>query len=398
MKKIKYILMFLLAFSAFSCEEETIRGQFPVDGIAPQVVSNVEVKNIKGGTILTYKVPTDLDLLYIEAEYEVNNGKRRLKKVSSFVNNMELRGFAKATQAQVKLTSVDKSKNRSESVTVDISPEDSPIFEIKESIQLETSFGGFKIAWENPLQEQIAVRTLAKSEDGKFLPTADAFFGNDAKVNTAVRGQKGVETEFAIFVEDIYENQSDTLFYTTTPLREDFLDASIWKEMTLCSDFRYSQYNKGWSTVLDGKKTDDLIYYLERNGTDEPISFTFDLGVEVQLSRFKYWARPRFPYDLHHARFFEVWGTNDADVAVGDPCSFDGWTLLMNGESVKPSGLDYGSVTEQDVQAAHEGEEFEFPVDGVPSVRYLRYRCLETWSKSNKLNVEELDIWGEIKE
>ena len=106
--------------------------------------------------------------------------------------------------------------------------------------------------------------------------------------------------------------------------------------------------------------------------------FSFDMGVESKLSRFRLWTRLQYMYRLHHLRTFTVYGTNDAAVTK-DPDNWEGWIKLMDCESFRPSGqIIGGEPNAEEKEHMLAGEEWEFPVD-VPKVRYLKFQVHTTW-------------------
>ena len=68
----KYAILFilLLGIVATACKDEMFTGQTPVDGVAPLQIKNPEVINVEGGALITYDLPDEEDLLYVEAKYK----------------------------------------------------------------------------------------------------------------------------------------------------------------------------------------------------------------------------------------------------------------------------------------------------------------------------------------
>ncbi|HMG11207.1 MAG TPA: DUF5000 domain-containing lipoprotein, partial [Mucilaginibacter sp.] len=60
--------------------------------------------------------------------------------------------------------------------------------------------------------------------------------------------------------------------------------------------------------------------------------------------------------------------------------------------SVKPSGLPVGQNSQADADFAAAGEPFTFPT-GVPAVRYIRFKVLETWGEANYFHILELSMF-----
>lgn len=405
MKVTRYILniftstlfFFLLCVVFSSCKEEGI-GQYPVDNIPPGKVSNPIVTNLKGRATINYDLPLDKDLLYVKAVYTLPNGQKKETLASAFVNELTIGGFAKSAKATVELIAVDRSQNESEPVSVEIEPLDSPIFDIQESLYVIASFGGIKLNWDNPDNEEVLVGVVSRNEEGSFMPVEN-FYSSVAKADVAVRGMESVETDFGIYVRDIYNNFTDTLYLTLTPWEESELEKDLWRAMPNCNSLvEVSSWGTLSMTVLwDNIFITQGIYYLNKR-TPEPVFFTVDLGVSTKLSRFKFWGRNTFYFNLHHPKEFEIWGTNDPAVANGDACSWDGWELLLSSTSEKPSGpapVSHDNLTTEDLALAHAGEEYEFPLEA-PHVRYIRFRTLRTWTNSNNSFLAELSFWGQV--
>jgi len=396
----KYIISIaFLIFFVYSCTEEPI-GQYPVDDISPQMISNPVVSNFKGGATIKYDLPGDKDLLCIKAIYTLPTGEKKEKLASAYINELTIEGFAKAAKTTVSLIAVDKSKNESDPVYIDIEPLDSPIFDIYNSLSVIASFGGLKLTWENPEKKDIVIGVIAKNEEGTYVQVEN-FYTSVSDGTGAVRGLESKETEFGVYIRDIYNNYTDTLFSLLTPWEESELDKGLWKGMPLCSAYTLSQYGGAISVLWNGVTVADGYgcYYINRTSSD-PIFFTIDLGVSAKFSRFKFWGRNEWYFNLHHPKEFEVWGTNDPNVANGGACSWDGWELLLSGKSTKPSGDDatsFANLTSEDLALAYTGEEFEFPLE-VPAVRYIRFRTLRTWTDSNSSFISELTFWGQINE
>jgi hypothetical protein len=150
-----------------------------------------------------------------------------------------------------------------------------------------------------------------------------------------------------------------------------------------------------WDGLILG--SDYQIYYVTTtNYLTQPIFFSFDLGVTVELSRFRMWGRALWVFNLHHPKELEIWGCNDPNVANGDPCSWDGWELLLSCTSTKPSGetvLPNASLTPEDVQLTKDGEEFVFP--DKPIARYIRVKVVRSWTNSQMMHIGELTFWGD---
>ena len=72
--------------------------------------------------------------------------------------------------------------------------------------------------------------------------------------------------------------------------------------------------------------------------------------------------------------------------------SDEGWTMLGEFQSVKPSGLPVGTLTDADIAYARAGESYDIPEVGV--FRYLRIKVLESWGGEQAVHFMELEFFG----
>ncbi len=401
MKKYQtYICLFLVTILLNNCKEETI-GQYPIDSTPPKPVSKVVVENIPGGANLSYILPDEDDLLYVQAEYPLPNGDVGITKTSVFSNHMLIKGFGKSTKSIIKLISIDRSRNQSSPLNVEIEPLDSPIYGILDSMDITVSFGGFKLSWFNYLKEDIVVGVLKKNETTQQFEYIDNFYSSEALAINAVRGLDSTLSTFGIFVRDTYNNNTDTLIADLKPFYEQQIPKEGFIPLRLSSWYKLHSFGGGMDKMWDGvTNVSNNIYYIQ-NGNEIMPFFTFDMGVKAKLSRFKMWQRVDFLFALHNPKLFEWYGTNDASIAA-DSETLDwqnnpAWIKIMDGESKKPSGLPAGAaLTSEDDVYGRAGEEFEFPLDA-PAVRYLRFKEIQTWSGSSGCCIGELTFWGQIE-
>ncbi len=408
MKKYQLYIYLFLAFSFLNnCKEDSL-SQYSNDSVAPQSVSGVVVNNLPGGVQLSYQLPDEEDLLYVQALYGLPNGTNGVTKTSVFSNSMLVKGFGKTKKQTIQLISVDRSQNKSKPVSVEIEPLDSPIYGVLDSLKVQEAFGGFKLSWPNFYKEDIVMGVLKKSETTGEFSYIDNFYSSEALAQKSVRGLDSTKATFGIFVRDTYGNYTDTLVMNLKPYFEEEIPKSGFVGLKLSSRYAVEAYGGGLpSKMWDGiTNVDNNLYYLKLSAAGQvgqiilPI-FTLDMGVKAKLSRFRLWQRVNYLFALHNPRLFEWYGTNDATVAANAEDlnwqSNPAWVKLMSGESKRPSGLAAGAaLTTEDTAYAKEGEEFEFPLDA-PAVRYLRFKLISTWSGSSNLHINELTFWGQIE-
>lgn len=384
-------LLFVLAL-CLSCKEDFI-GQYPVDSVPPSKVLNAVVENYPGRVVITYDLPNDTDLLYVKAVYTDAHGQKNEVRASNFKNKLEIKGFAKSQPQSVQLISVDRSQNESDPLRVDIEPLDSPIYAIRESLEVSPSWGGFIINWDNPEKEQIFLYVMKPGEDGDTL--FQTIISSDPNGFAAVRGLPAEEQEFKVLIRDIYENYTDTLTTVLTPMYEIFITPENFVLTALATNMNWHKSRNNVGALFDGVKTSDKPIYMETKVKVNDVYysyFTVDLGAMYKLSRVKFWGRVKYCYALHCPKHFQMWGTASAEAAA-DPNNWDGWEMLLEGWSYKPSGYETTDVTAEDQEYANNGEEVEIPEAASP-LRYFRFVCLETWTQSNSLNLNEMEFYG----
>lgn len=389
---INIVAVFLLILAA--CNEDP-HYQFPVDEIAPGVVTDVQVENFKGYSQISYVTPKDQDLLYIECQFRNSRNEVRITRSSAFTNKLQVTGFLYSNQQAVTLYSVDKSGNYSKGVTIDIEPLDSPAFDILHSIEIVPAFGGAKVSWVNQTEMEVVLEILLKNKENGQFEAYENFYSSAPELTKAVRGLESIEQELGIVIRDQYQQRTDTISAVFTPFFEQELDYSNFTQLPKHPDFDFNAYSDGWGSLWN-KKYGKESYSIFGAGLGS-VWFSFDLGNQVKLSRFKMWVRHDFYYAHSHPKHIEIWGTNDPIIA-NTATSFDGWQKISEWNDQKPSGLSSSfKPTADDLAHIKAGVDLEMPLEA-PSVRYIRWNTVETWGGTDRMWLSELEIWGQINE
>lgn len=390
MKRLIYrlSLCLLVAMVTQACKQSAI-APIENDGVAPGPVTGVTVTNLSGAAKITYKVPPDLDLLYVRAVYTTKQGETRETKVSSYNNNLTVVGFGDTDSYEVKLYAVDKGGNVSQPTSVTVKPLTAPFKLIRNSLQVTANFGGIDVAYQNSTEADIAIVILMNNSVGDFVPVNTGYTNLKQGV-LLTRGLQAAEAKFGVYVRDRWGNLSDTLTINLTPLYEVRLDRTLMKEVKLPTDATLG-FSGTVSALFDGVSiTGAAPYYHSNSGNVMPQWFTYDMGVTAKISRMVWWMRSGFYFDLHAPRKVEIWGSNNP-AADG---SFNGWTLLTTYEQIKPSGLPNGQLSTADNEAALAGETITIPLDA-PKVRYIRWKTLRNWSDGPYVNFTEIAMYGD---
>lgn len=382
-----------MIFLVMSCEEDDNRGQFPVDGTPPGKVMDIEVQNKKGHSVLTYTNPLDEDLLYVEAKYINSLGNEAIVRSSAFTNSMELQGFLRSAKVPVEMVAVDKSLNSSETTQVEIEPLDNSMFDVFASLTYEVDYGGIKLSWINEAEQDVVVEFLKSNSENGVYSNYENIYSKALSVETSVRGLEAVETDFGIVVRDEFGQRTDTLKFTAAPLFEEIIDPVSFRELPHNTTFNTTSYNSGFASLFNGKSGLDS-YSIFGSGIDK-VYFTMDLGKKVDLSRIIIWSRNDFIYKHSQPRHIVLLGTND-EVIANDPTSETGWDTIGEWYDQKPSGNDANvTPTEEDIANFNGGMGFPLPIES-GAYQYMRFVSLETWGKTDRMWLAELELWGKV--
>lgn len=382
------IFILALGIVIVSCQEEHI-GQHPTDNIPPDPVSNVEIIEIPGGCEITYDLPEDEDLLYVEALFSREKGINSEARASYYKNILKLEGFGDTLEHQVELRAVDRSGNKSESTIETFSPLTPPVITIGQTLSMSEGFGGVKFFWQNPTRAEVGIVVLEEDNNGEFVPI-ETYYSTMIDGSGSIRGLDTIPFNFGIYVKDRWENKSELKYFELTPLFEEEMDKNLFREVKLPGDAPDAWgwvMPRMWDGIIDwgnGFNTAD-------DASTWPHSWTFDIGNIISISRLKIWQRPgSHTFNFSNLRKFEVWGCVELDPTG----NWDTWTKLGSFESIKPSGLPLGQLSDEDRALVAEGEDYEFP--DAPRVRYIRFRALETWANTRSAILSELAVYGAV--
>lgn len=398
MKQILIVSIGIIFCLLFSCKEENLLkpyGKNP-EG-TPGQVTNVRVTNISGGAILKYDLPKDIDLLYVKAIYKSSAGIEKEVTSSAYVDSLKIVGLGNTNEYSVQLYCIDHFENKSLPVDVVIKPLKSPVQNVFESLKYAIDFGGFVVNFENQSVADVAIYVLALDSTQTAFDSYDAMYTSLAKGVFPVRGLPNKENTFGIYVRDRYDNMSDTLIFKGIPIREDALDKKLFNTIKVAGDVEWNFHGGAPINAWDDNVSNGNYAH-----TDFPAEFphrlTIDMGVQAKLSRFRFWQRPGDDVLFQHGapKHYRVYGRAEKPEAGSASDPMAGWTLLMECNSFKPSGLPLGQNSSEDVEYNAKGEEFSFPRD-IKAVRYLRFEMLESWSGMQCSTIGELSFWGEIQ-
>jgi hypothetical protein len=371
------------------------------DKTKPGVVTDIKVKNLNGAAYITYTLPNSSNLLYVQAQYNINGKTIRQTKSSYYTDTVLVDGFAKSQDYSVTLWSVSRANVQSDPVTVTVHPDTPYYLLVKPTIQLSADFGGVNIKATDRGKKALGFILISLDNSTQALEVQDQHYTNADIINYSVRGFAATPRKFGVYVTDQFGNISDTTLMTVTPIFETLLDKSKFSIYKLPTD---SPTAYGWEVpyLWDNKTDGYSAGWHTGPGGPQPMQCTFSMGVSAQLSRFIMWERPdQYSYSHGNPKDFSIWGSNkpapqDAllpqsatvGTVVGD------WVNIGNYHYPDPpSGLSPGFTNAADAAFVKAGVNFDIP-PGAPVVKYFRLLVHTTWSNGDFAHVMEFSIYG----
>ncbi|TKG95431.1 DUF4959 domain-containing protein [Puteibacter caeruleilacunae] len=385
----KYYLSILLGLGMmFGCSENQLT-PLENDAVPPGKIEVTSVENGPGKATINYELPDDSDLLYVKATYVVN-GKEREVKSTYYNKEINLEGFNEITDYPVKLICVDRSDNEGEAVTVNVQPEEAPVFQIFKTLSIAADWGGVKYSWNNEFNAPIVVNLLAQDSVGVMQPL-EWVYTETEDGEKALRGFEPEENVFAAVIRDRYDNYSDTLYSTQTPLFEEEIEIDESYLKVFDNDTKRNSWSKSWSKLFDENPTNSSYVAFE---TAYPQIYSFDLKKTVKVSRFLLWGRSDRHYEGGNPQKFRLYGAKE----LPESNDLEAWELLGSYDVKRPSGLPFAAdLTTEDKEFADSGFELLVPLDA-PEVRYIRVVLDKTFGNTKYSYHSDIKLFGQVKE
>jgi len=382
------------------------------DKTKPGVVTNIKVANFSGGAYITYDLPDSKNILYVQAQYKINDKDSRQTKSSYYSDSVTVGGFAKSQDYQVTLWTVSRAEVRSDSVVVIVHPDTPAYIKTLPTVTMTSDFSGVHVMALNKQEEPIGVITITPDATGKLQIVSQNYSSGDT-IQFSLRGYDTVNRKFGVYITDKWGNISDTVFNNITPLYESQMDKSLFAPYVLGTD---APTGFGWviQNMWDGN-TGSPGYH-----TTQPIQplvwpavITFDMGATAKLSRYTIWDRGidysgNFLWQAGAPLTWVLWGRSSTPVDETMPdannippvgaTSANGWINLgLFQLPGKPSKLPNPQYTSEDLAFWNAGFSYNFDIS-LPKVRYIRFECLQNVSLTNTFfNIEELTFWGDAR-
>ncbi|HUP13188.1 MAG TPA: DUF4959 domain-containing protein, partial [Niastella sp.] len=270
-----------------ACGKQMGREPINNDPAVPAIVGNVKVENRSGKAKLTYSVPYDPALLYVQAEYTLSSGDVATRKASYYEDSLILDGFADTLEHEVSLYSISRSNVRSEPVLVKVKPLEASIFHVIKSLKIENAFGGYNITAVNPTGENIGLIVLSKNVFKEFEADNNlSVFTSENNILSKVRNMDTTTVRVGFFVKDRWGNKTDTVFTDITPIYEVQLSPTNFKAVAMPNDAPQVTNGARLEYAWDGKLGWPNTSFTDQSkGGNVPHMVTFDMGITARLSR-----------------------------------------------------------------------------------------------------------------
>lgn len=462
MKRVYYFfagMMLILAFSCVAPEEWSDKFD---ESIVPNPVSNVAVENVNGGAIITYSLPSNInkkELLGVKATYSLTPDGELMERWSSAEKDtIELEGYGDTNERSVTLYTVHKNNNLSDGVPVTVKPLTPPIFLMRETLDAASTFGGIQITWDNPLRKDMGIALYTEDSITHEMMLFDKYFSNSLTGKIAFRPFKPEEQNFRIEMFDRWQNFSQNLETTLTPLEEVVIQSRDERGNPLWAYFDHNGTLNGMERFRNRCEFTHFSSYVFDNCIDWPDNgsfwypyfeedfasyfpdktvegkmpypwyITFDMGKKAVYSRFLHRPFQRSPvYSATLMVEFNIWGSNNPKTVeeVEDPhglhpkgsreanqaywCSWaiangtdawknDGWVKLATCKYSLSDGtnkfFDGMALSAEDVSHYQNGYEFEFNEQVTDAFRYLRWEILSVNNDIRQLYMGAIQYHG----
>ena len=394
-KLTNFVTIALTGFIITSCENNDLKG----DTSPPGKLLIESVVSTSGGGVIFYNLPSDADVLFVRADYK-NAQNDEVYRVSSKDNDsIEISGLIDTTPVNINLSVFDTSQNQSESVTVELTPLRSFIFDVLESVVITPDLGGVRVNWINNEEKTVFIYVTIVNSDGE--EEVRILSSNNKNGARFVRGLPAEEQNFSIKVEDFDGNSTpDTDFGDYIPLFEEKIEKSSWRlvsNLSVNGDAWEGQTVNFWDDIVDTVSTNSdnsyFIIYRSLNGgvLRWPLDIVIDLNKTVKINRFKVWQRAfwyngpantAYYYQAENLRSFDVYVSNDKVE----------WQLLGNFDIGDPSDGS-GNIPDEKIDEAAQGH--DFILDEVsPEFRYFKFSITANYGSDTYVHGSELSLFG----
>jgi hypothetical protein len=296
-----------------ACKEQ---GRFEIgysDAEPPDAPTYLDYyKPLYGGARLFFEIPSDKDLLSIDASYINSQGKTIRFSVSYFQDSIDVYGFNDTIEYTIDLYAVDRAGNKSTIVPVTVKPLEPAVTRVEKSLIVKSGFSAFYVDWRNELQQNINVYVdLAYTEKGERKERELIYTATDSTVRWFIRDLELTSQDpinIKIQVEDMYGNVTGFIDKGEIFLMEDeIIPKDKWTMLendgiSICDSMggvpmAFLSAHEGYAEkaidgIVDDGKNGNFTHTGDRgqtggiaNSLNAPYNIIINLGDEYEISR-----------------------------------------------------------------------------------------------------------------
>lgn len=419
MNKRKYVAMLMATLLVIgSCKEENRYGSHVSDSDAPGKITIVDQKPLYGGARFFYDLPTDEDSLQIEAVYTAKNGKEYTFSSSYFVDSLDVYGFGSTDSHEVTLYAVDRSGNRSDPVTVSITPLEPAFSRVASSIEVKSGFSSFFLDWTNELEQNVNVYVdysfILNGEQRQLTTVFSSNLAQDRRFINDLYLSPQDQVKVSVRVEDQFGNITDPVDKGSLSLYEDIeipkanwvlpdANDSIGGVPMVFGDGLEGRSAKVIDGLIDQGDNLNFLHTHSRGRTGNtadgnmPWNFIIDMGDYYELSRIVTVQRHSGGLsNINRGQYYQSENVGMYNMYAWDDDAQD-WMFISMHQIPVPVGL---SELEY-VQAGEAGDEaYMYPDDPqyTKPTRWFRYEAIKSFNGNYTLEdancLSEITLYG----
>jgi hypothetical protein len=293
-----------LLFGLYACKEQ---GRFEIgydDSVPPSAPEFISYKPLYGGARLFYKIPSDKDLLSIDATYLNPEGKKVWFSISYFTDSLDVYGFNDSLTHVVELYAVDRAGNKSATVSIPVVPLEPAYSRVANSVTVKPGFSSFFVDWINELEQTVNVYVeFSYSQQGQTMEhrliytsslATERWFIRDLDISGPIKIRARVEDLYGNITE--YRDKGEIRL-----LHDELIPKDKWylpdpNDSIGGVPMAYLQMGEARKTLLIDGKIDDGVnvnythtnWYGRTGYTKDgnvPWNVMIDLGDEYEISR-----------------------------------------------------------------------------------------------------------------
>jgi len=283
------VILLVILIALAGCDEAKRYKISGDDTTPPAPPVFVDSKPLVGGARVFFLTPKDEDLLYVEASYISEAGKRLRFSASYFADLLDVYGFARAGEHIIELCAVDRAGNRSFSVHAMVESLESPVALVAKSVGVFSSFASILMKWNNELREPVYVWVdLSYTQNGAQREHTAVFTTAQPETRSidSLKLYADEPVSVKVSVKDKYNNVVQAKDTIISLLTDEAISKDRWSLPAPFSVMGGVMQVDGMrlEAVIDGLiDIDDENYFVTLQAN--PWNIIIDLGEEYELSR-----------------------------------------------------------------------------------------------------------------